>query len=294
MNKKKLIAYIRLERPQYGFFVAFLGVCAGMVFANNGVPDIKSLLGVGFLFWFICNIAQVVNEYYDREIDKYARPYAPIPSGDLSPEEAKKDTILHYIVAPPLIILIVNTLPVERIPLMIIAFWGVVLTAIYSVPPIRTRKRGILKNITVSFSPITSFLGGWIAIKGWSISIEALVLISVWFFLSISTGLLGDLRDAVGEKKVGCKTLPVQIGIKNSFNVCFFTGILSALIIPIPIIMGWFNIYYTILGSFAIFLIVFTLVKYRMNFDPKKGKQYQDKFIIGLILYNIAIIIGSV
>ena len=293
MNKKKLIAYIRLERPQYSL-ISFLAVCAGMIAAYKSVPDIASLVGVGFLFWFIHNVAHPVNDYFDREIDKYARPEAPIPSGDISPEGAKKDAILHYIVAPPLIILIAKALPIETIPLMAVAFFGLALGAIYSVPPIHIRKRGILKNIAVGLVIPTAFLGGWVAIKGWSVGIEPLILVSVYFFLSFCVMLWGDIHDIIGEKRFGYKTLPVRIGIKNSFNLSFYMGILSALIIPIPIIMGWFNRYYTVIGAFVMFWIIFLLLWYRINFDPEKGRQYYEKLIIGVPLYTIAIIIGSV
>jgi len=293
VNKKKLIAYIRLERPQFSI-MGFLAACAGMMAAYKGVPEISSILGVGFLFYVIQNVAAPTNDYFDREIDKYARPDAPIPSGDLSPEEAKKDVILHYIFVPLLIIIIANTLPVETTPLMIVAFFGLALTAIYSVPPIRMRKRGILKNITVGIALPTAFLGGWVAIRGWSVSTEFLVLVSVYFFFQISETLLADIHDMIGEKRVGCRTLPVRIGIKNSFNVSSFMGILSALIIPVPIIMGWFNRYYTVLGLFIMFWIIFLLLKYRINFHPEKGRVYHEKLIIGAPLYTIAIILGSV
>jgi len=293
VNKKKLIAYIRLERPQFSI-ISFLAVCAGMMAAYKGVPDIGSLLGVGFLFWFLNNVAHPTNDYFDREIDKYARPDAPIPSGDISPEEAKKDAILHYIIAPPLIILIAKALPVETVPLMIVAFFGLALTAIYSVPPISTRKRGILKNITIGLTFPTAFLGGWVAIEGWSITVKPLILISVYFFLLVCIMLWGDIHDIVGEKRVGYKTLPVSIGIKNSFSISLCAGILSIFIIPIPIIRGWLNRYYTILGVFVIFWTAFTLLKYRINFDPEKGRQYHEKLLMGLTIYTIAIIIGSV
>ncbi|HEC95847.1 MAG TPA: hypothetical protein ENI50_02370, partial [Euryarchaeota archaeon] len=287
MNKKKLIAYIRLERPQFSI-ISFLAACAGMMAAYKGIPDIGSLLGVGFLFWFLNNVAHPTNDYFDREIDKYARPDAPIPSGDLSPEEAKKDMILHYIIAPPLIILIAKALPVETIPLMIVAFFGLALTAIYSVPPIRTKKRGILKNITTTLALPIVFFGGWVAVRGWSISIEPLILVSVIFFLIISESLLADIHDMIGEKRVGCRTLPVRIGIKNTSNLSFFMGILSVLVIPIPIIMGWLNRYYTVLGAFVMFWIIFLLLKYRINFDPEKGRGYHQKLLIGAPLYIIA------
>ncbi len=293
MNKKKLIAYIRLERPQFSV-MGLSSACAGMIAAYRGIPDISLLLGVCFLFWFLPNIAHIANDYFDREIDKYARPDAPLPSGDLSPEEAKKDMILHYIIAPPLIILIVKALPVETIPLMIVAFFGLALTAIYSVPPIRMRKMGILKDITVGLAAPTAFLGGWVAIRGWSIGIEPLVLVSGYVLLFTCSQMLADIHDMKGEKTAGCRTLPVTIGIKNTFNLSFSLGILSVLVIPIPIIMGWFNKYYTILGAFVMFWIIITYIGCFVNFDPEKGREWNNKLLIGVMLYTIAIIIGSV
>ncbi|MCK4432347.1 MAG: UbiA family prenyltransferase [Methanomicrobia archaeon] len=293
MNKKKLIAYIRLERPQYSVIV-FLVACAGMIAAHKGVPDIISLLGVGFIFWIILNTAHPVNDYFDREIDKIARPDAPLPSGDLSPEEAKKSVMLHYILVPLLVILIASVLSVETVPLMTIAFFGLVLTAIYSIPPIRMRKRGILKDITVGLAPSTAFLGGWVAIKGWSVSIEFLVLVSVYFLLLVCSQMLADIHDMKGEKTVGWKTLPVTIGVRNTLNLSLFLGILAALFISLPIFNGWFNRYYTILGGFIIFWIVFVYVKCLVNFDPEKGREWNEKLLIGVMLYSIAIIIGSV
>jgi len=293
VNKKKVIAYIRLERPQFSL-MGLLSACAGMMAAYRGIPDISLLLGVGFLFWFLPNIAHIANDYFDREIDKIARPEAPIPSGDLSPEEAKKDMILHYIIAPPLIILIANALPVETIPLMIVAFFGLALTAIYSIPPIRMRKRGISKDITVGLAAPTAFLGGWMAVKGWSVGIEPLVLVSGYILLFACSQMLADIHDMKGEKTVGCKTLPVTIGIKNTFNLSFFMGILSVLVIPIPIIMGWFNKYYTAIGAFVMFWTIFVYAGCFVNFDPEKGREWNNKLLIGVTLYTIAIILGSV
>jgi len=287
------MAYVRLERPQFSL-MSFLAACAGMIFAYKGIPDIVSLMGGGFIFWFLNNVAHTINDYFDREIDKYARPDAPIPSGDLTPEEAKRDMILHYIIAPVLIILIAKLLPVKTLPLMTVAFFGLALTAIYSAPPIRMRKRGILKDFTIGLILPVVFLGGWMAIKGWDIPIEIVVISSVYFLLASSSQMLSDIHDMIGEKSAGYRTLPVRIGIKNTFNLSFFMGILSVLFIPIPIIMGWFNKYYMILGGFIIFWVIFVYIRCFFSFDPEKGRKLNEKLLIGLTLYTISIIIGSV
>jgi len=293
MNRKKIMAYVRLERPQFSV-ISFLAACGGMIFAYKGIPDIVSLIGVGFIFWFLNNVAHPTNDYFDREIDKYARPDAPIPSGDVTPEEAKRDMILHYIIAPVLIILIAKLLPVKTLPLITVAFFGLALTVIYSVPPISTRKRGILKNMTIGLTFPTVFFGGWVAIKGWSDSIEPFIIVSVYFFLLISESLQADIHDMIGEKKFGYKTLPVRIGIRNTSNVSFVMGVISASLIPIPALMNWVNRYYMILGAFVMFWIIFLHLKSRIDFDPEKGRGYHQKLLIGIPIYTIAIIIGSV
>ena len=293
MNRKKIMVYVRLERPQFSL-MSFLAACGGMIFAYKGIPDIVSLIGVGFIFWFLNNVAHPTNDYFDREIDKYARPDAPIPSGDVTPEEAKRDMILHYIIAPVLIILIAKLLPVKTLPLITVAFFGLALTVIYSVPPISTRKRGILKNMTIGLTFPTVFFGGWVAVKGWSDSIEPFIIVSVYFFLLISESLQADIHDMIGEKKFGYKTLPVRIGIRNTSNVSFVMGVISASLIPIPALMNWVNRYYMILGAFVMFWIIFLHLKSRIDFDPEKGRGYHQKLLIGIPIYTIAIIIGSV
>jgi len=181
---------------------------------------------------------------------------------------------------------------VETIPLIVVAFFGLSVTAIYSVPPIRTRN-GILKDFTAGLSTPITFLGGWVAIKGWFINTEVLMLFCVYFILTSCAGMLADIHDIKGEKVVGCKTLPVEIGIKNTFNLSFFMIILSVLIILILIAMEWFNRYFTILGLFSIFWDIFLYAGCYVNFDPKKGREWNQKLLIGLTLYTIAIIIGS-
>jgi 4-hydroxybenzoate polyprenyltransferase len=271
-----------------------LSACAGMIAAYNGIPDSASLVGVGFMFWIIHNTAHPVNDYFDREIDKLARPDAPIPSGEITAEEAKKSMMLHYIVTPALIILISVVVSAETIPLMTTAFFGLLLGAIYSTPPIRLRKRGILKDIAIGLVLPIPFLGGWVAVQAWSIGIEPLVLSSVAFFLSAGAQLLSDIHDMKGEKVVGWKTVPVRIGTKNTFNLSFAMGIITVMLIPIPIFMEWFNRIYTVLAVFIILWILFVYIRAFINFDPEKGRVLNQNLLIGVTLYVVAVIIGSV
>ena len=292
MKKEKFMAYVRLERPQYSI-IMFLTACGGMMAAYQGVPRVIDLIGVGFLFWFILNTAHPVNDYFDREVDKLARPEAPLPKGDLTPEEAKKSIILHYILVPLLIILIVPLLSVKTYPLMIVAFFGLLLGFIYSAPPIRTRKRGIFKDITVGLAPSTTFLGGWVAVRAWNIDTEFFVLVSVYFFLLVCSQMLADIHDMKGEITAEWKTLPVQIGVKKTFYFSLVIGILATVSVSIPIFLSWFNEYYTIIGTVLILWILSIYIRAFLNFDPEKGRVWNENLLMGVFIYSIAIIVGS-
>jgi len=293
MNRKKIMAYVRLERPQFSL-MSFLAACAGMIFAYRGIPDITSLVGVGLLFWIVHNVAHPINDYFDREIDKYARPDAPIPSGDITPEEAKRDMILHYIMAPVLIILIAKLLPVKTLPLMTVAFCGLALTAMYSAPPVRLRKRGILKDTAIGLVLPLPFFGGWIAIAGWTIDIRPVVVALVYFLLSAGAQLLADIHDMKGEKRAGWQTVPVKLGVKKAFYLSLSMGMLAVLIIPIPALMGWFNWMYMPIGAGIMILIISLYAKSFTNFNPEMGRKLNERLLMGTTFYVIAVIIGSV
>ena len=97
-----------------------------------------------------------------------------------------------------------------------------------------------------------------------------------------------------GEKPEGYKTLPVVIGAKNTFYLSFFMTVLSALGILTLIVLKFFNEYFAILGLAVVFWIIFLHLKGFVDFDPEKGREWNQKLLIGLTLYTIAIIIGSV
>lgn len=294
MDKEKFMAYVWLSRPQYAI-MAFLSACAGAMVATQGeIIQIYSFLAVGFLFWAILITAHPVNDYFDRRIDKIARPNAPLPAGDLTPEEAKKSVIGHYILAFVLIVLIPLLSEVKEIPLIIVALFGLFLTIIYSIPPIRMRKRGILKNFTVGLALPTAFLGGSVAFQGWAVGSASWEVISVLFLIAACSQMLADVHDVEGEKAVGVKTLPARIGLKNTFTISLIMGLLAALIILLSVFTQDFNIAYAILSGIVVALILMVYGKFLIHFDPEEGRQGNEKLLMGMSLYIVAVIIGSV
>jgi len=99
-------------------------------------------------------------------------------------------------------------------------FWLVVVavmcTFIYSVPPLRTKRLGIWANVTIAIPR-----GTLLKVAGWS-SVKTIMSIEAWYIGAIfGLFLLGatttkDFADMEGDRLGGCRTLPIQYGVRRA------------------------------------------------------------------------------
>ena len=87
--KTFMLAYIEILRP-INVAMAIAGVVIAAAVA--GVP--LNPLHLGIIFAAVAAALQLgagnaINDYFDREIDKIGKPLRPIPSGRISPANAK-------------------------------------------------------------------------------------------------------------------------------------------------------------------------------------------------------------
>ena len=99
-------------------------------------------------------------------------------------------------------------------------FWlvaiAVVCTYIYSVPPLRTKRLGIWANVTIAIPR-----GVLLKVAGWS-SVKTIIGFEPWYIGAIfGLFLLGatttkDFSDMEGDRRGGCRTLPIQYGVRRA------------------------------------------------------------------------------
>jgi 4-hydroxybenzoate polyprenyltransferase len=99
-------------------------------------------------------------------------------------------------------------------------FWlvavAVVCTYIYSVPPMRTKRLGIWANVTIAIPR-----GVLLKVAGWS-SVKTIAGLEPWYIGAIfGLFLLGatttkDFADMDGDRRGGCRTLPIQYGVRRA------------------------------------------------------------------------------
>ena len=116
-------------------------------------------------------------------------------------------------------------------------FWlvavAVVCTYLYSVPPFRTKRLGIWANVTIAIPR-----GVLLKVAGWS-SVKTIAGFEPWYIGAIfGLFLLGatttkDFADMDGDRRGGCRTLPIQYGVRRAAWMISPSFVVPFLMIPI-------------------------------------------------------------
>jgi 4-hydroxybenzoate polyprenyltransferase len=99
-------------------------------------------------------------------------------------------------------------------------FWIVVVaticTFVYSVPPLRTKTRGIWANVTIAIPRgVLLKVAGWSCVKTiWGVEPWFIGAIFGLFLLGAST--TKDFADMEGDARGGCRTLPIIYGVRRA------------------------------------------------------------------------------
>ena len=153
--------------------------------------------------------SNALNQIYDLDIDRINKPDRPIPSGRLSMREAWIFTVTFYV----LTLILAYCVNLEFFGIVVITAF---LTYAYSGPPFRTKRNGILANLTIAIPR-----GCLLKVAGWS-AVATILDWEPWWIGSIfGLYVLGaattkDYSDMEGDRAHGCKTLPIVYGVEKS------------------------------------------------------------------------------
>jgi len=214
-----LRAFVDLARP-FTLVAPALGFISGALTAVGAAPRepwsatllIPPLIGSAMAA--LLNAGNnALNQIYDLEIDRVNKPKRPLTSGRLTIAQAWRFTNATYALALVLAWLVA---PGGRHECFVLVAIAVVFTYIYSVPPLRTKRLGIWANVTIAIPR-----GVLLKVAGWS-SVKTIVGVEPWYIGAIfGLFLLGatttkDFADMEGDRRGGCRTLPIQYGVRRA------------------------------------------------------------------------------
>jgi chlorophyll synthase len=204
-------AIVKLMKPVTWFppMWAFLcgAVSTGESLSENWLVLVAGLVLAGPL---MCAMSQTMNDYFDREVDAINEPYRPIPAGQISKDASWIITFaliggafaLSYWIHPCV---------------LLISFVSVLMSHMYSGPPLRAKRNGWFGNLVVglAYEGVAWLTGSFALTKGVPSSE------SIWLAVTFSLGAhgimtLNDFKSVTGDKIRNVRSIPVQLGEKNA------------------------------------------------------------------------------
>jgi geranylgeranylglycerol-phosphate geranylgeranyltransferase len=211
--------YLAITRPVNSLAAGIAAIVAYLIATGTVIPGALLLFVVVAL---VTAAGNVINDYFDVEIDRVNRPDRPIPSGKVSLPAARAFAVTLFL-GGILVCLLTSPLCIA------IAVFNSILLVVYAA---RLKRTPLFGNITVSFLAASMFLFGG-ALAGVSGVLQVLPFAVMTFFAMLSRELVKDAEDVEGDRASGAETLPILRGVPFTMYLAFFcaiAGIVSSLV----------------------------------------------------------------
>lgn len=228
--------------------------------------------------FLISSGGNVINDYFDYEIDRINRPNRILPSRGIS----RKNALMYF--------WLLNTLGLLLAFRVNHPFFGIaVLNSVVSLGYAWKLKRTpLIGNIADSWLASATFLAGGLVVASISevVSSPLVLLAVIAFLVTMGREIYKDIEDVKGDEACGATTMPIAIGISNSMRIAKMLVMLGVLFAIIPYLNKTFNELYlaAVLPSIIILL-------YAVKADePVKA---QKTLKTGMFLGATAFLIGA-
>jgi len=266
-NKQRVKGYIDLIRPFTLLAPIIVSTCIMIAsfFYNGRTDDLfticwTTIIPASFALAILNGASNALNQVTDIKADKISKPYRPLVRGDISFREAKVLSLILYITAFSLSLLV-------NVMFSLFVFLIVVITVTYSLPP-RIKNVLFLNQLWVGVP--RGLLG---ILASWSVFGSALEPLPLAIGLIAMSFLIGgsitkDIIDSEADKKTGAHTLVNTFGVKKAALMALPFMFFPFAYIPLLIDSGILDSYLWLLTFLAIpgYLIFHLMVK-----DEKKG-----------------------
>jgi chlorophyll/bacteriochlorophyll a synthase len=276
-------AVLELLKPVTWFPPMWAFAC-GIVSSGLSVADRWPMVILGVLLAgpLICATSQAANDWYDRHVDAINEPNRPIPSGRVPGQWG-----LYIAIGWTILSLAVAWVlgPVITMAAML----GLLLAWAYSAPPFRLKQNGWYGNAAVGFAyeGLPWFTGAAVMVggmPGWPVILFA-ALYSVG---AHGIMVLNDFKAVEGDRVMGIRSLPVQLGEDRAAKfACFIMALPQVIVIGLLISYGrpWHAAIITAM------LVVQGFLMARLLTDPKKLAPWYNA--TGITLYVLGMLVSA-
>ena len=267
-------------------------VSSGVVFSGNWLSIIGGIILAGPL---VCAMSQAINDWHDRHVDAINEPDRPIPSGRVPGRWGLYIAMIWTALSLAMA--------------YILGEWVVIATAVglflawaYSAPPLRLKENGWFGNaaVAISYEGLAWFTGAAVMLGAIP---DTRIILLLLLYSAGAHGImtLNDFKSISGDKQMGVRTIPVQIGAHNAARLASLVMALPQLVV-IYLLFSWGLPIHALIVVALLIGQIFLMFKYLMDrvqliLKPREMAAYYNAsgvslYVLGMLTSSIGI--GSI
>lgn len=260
------------------------GVVSAGVPVDGKWPVIAA--GVALAGPLVCATSQAVNDWFDRDVDAINEPDRPIPSGRIPGRWG-----LYLAVAWSLLSL---SLAAALGPWV---FWaavlGLALAWAYSAPPLRLKQNGWWGNLACGacYEGLAWLTGAAVMLAGALPDARIFALAALYSIGAHGIMTLNDFKSVAGDRQMGVRSLPVQLGVENAGRVaCLAMALPQAVVVAL--LVSWGRPWHA--AAVSVLLAVQLLMMWRFLQKPSERALWFSAlgvnfFVLGMLVAAFAV-----
>ncbi|MEM9693153.1 MAG: chlorophyll synthase ChlG [Myxococcota bacterium] len=221
-------ATLRLLKP-ITWFAPMWALGCGVVSSGASVTENWAFVAGSVLLAgpLVCGTSQAANDWYDRHVDAINEPDRPIPSGAIPGRWG-----LYIALMWTGLSLVVAALLGQWV--FIASLFGLALAWAYSAPPFRLKLNGWWGNSAVGlcYEGLPWFTGAAAIMQALPRN-EIIALALLYSAGAFGIMVLNDFKAIEGDRKLGVRTLPVQLGVARSVRFAC-----AVMVVPQLVVIG--------------------------------------------------------
>lgn len=234
ISRPTLSTVAELLKPITWFPPMWAFAC-GVVSSGVSPEGLWPIIAIGVLLAgpLVCATSQAVNDWFDRHVDAINEPDRPIPSGRMPGRWG-----LGIAIAWTALSLAVAT---------VLGPWGfgaavlgLVLAWMYSAPPFRLKANGWWGNLAcgLSYESLAWATGAAVMAGGAMPDLRSLLLALLYGLGAHGIMTLNDFKAIEGDKRMGVRSLPVQLGADGAARFACWAMAVPQLVV-IALLVAW-------------------------------------------------------
>lgn len=277
---KIIYNYIKLTRPLNCLITALVVFVGGIISSERVYLD-QTLILASVVASVVAASGNVINDYFDIEIDKISHPERPLAKNNLKPSSA----LIYYSILLLIALTISFFLNTKLLSVVIFASTILFFYSFY------LKKIPLVGNITVALLTALAFLFGGLAVNNFQ---AAIIPASFAFLINLIRELVKDAEDIEGDKLNNVITFPIKYGIEKTRNTITVLSLLLIALTIYPFIDHSYNIEYFVVVMIVVNPILVFILKKLFEDTSKQNLNFISSMLkITMIFGLIAIYLGK-